>query len=57
MCGFEKLNFSELSVIGYVTDANGIFSYCSKIKEINVINFNTNNAIDISYMFSNCSSL
>ena len=36
----EKLNFSELNVTSDVTDASGIFSYFSKIKEINVKFFN-----------------
>ena len=34
-----------------------MFSGCSSLKELNLINFNTNNVTDMSGMFSGCSSL
>ena len=34
-----------------------MFSYCIKITSLNLINFNINNAKDMSYMFYNCSKL
>ena len=32
-----------------------MFSKCSLLKELNLINFNTNNVTDMSCMFSGCS--
>ena len=34
-----------------------MFSYCSKLKQINVSKFKTTNCEDISFMFFNCYSL
>ena len=34
-----------------------MFYGCSSLKEINISNFNTNNATDMSGMFYGCSSL
>ena len=34
-----------------------MFCNCSSLKEINFTNINTNNVIDMSYMFNGCSSL
>ena len=34
---------------------NGMFHGCSSLKELNLSNFNTNNVINMSYMFSKCS--
>ena len=34
-----------------------MFCNCSSLKEINFTNINTNNVIDMSYMFFGCSSL
>ena len=31
-----------------------MFNGCSSLKELNLNNFNTNNVIDMSYMFSGC---
>ena len=31
-----------------------MFSGCSSLKVLNLINFNTNNVTDMSYMFSEC---
>ena len=32
-----------------------MFSGCFSLNELNLSNFNTNNVIDMSYMFSGCS--
>ena len=34
-----------------------MFSGCSSLKELNLINFNINNVTNMSYMFCECSSL
>ena len=34
-----------------------IFAECYSLNKINISSFNTNNVIDMSFMFSNCSSL
>ena len=34
-----------------------MFDGCSSLKELNLINFNTNNVTDMNYMFYGCSSL
>ena len=34
---------------------SGMFWGCSSLKELNLINFNTNNVTDMSYMFYGCS--
>ena len=34
-----------------------MFYYCSSLTSLNLSNFNTNNVIDMSYMFCDCSSL
>ena len=34
-----------------------MFCNCSSLKEINFTNINTNNVIDMSYMFYDCKSL
>ena len=34
-----------------------LFSRCSSLKELNIVNFNTNNVTDMSDIFSRCSSL
>jgi len=34
-----------------------MFYGCSSLKKIDLLNFNTQNATDMSYMFSKCSSL
>ena len=33
---------------------SGMFYGCSSLKELNLINFNTNNVTDMSWMFSGC---
>ena len=35
---------------------NNMFRSCSSLKELNLINFNTNNVTDMGYMFSRCSN-
>ena len=36
---------------------SGMFRGCSSLKELNLINFNTNNVTDMRSMFYGCSSL
>ena len=36
---------------------NGIFSYCSSLKKLNLNNFNTTNVTNMGGMFYDCSSL
>ena len=36
---------------------SGMFDGCSSLKELNLINFNTNNVTVMSGMFSGCSAL
>ena len=34
-----------------------MFSWCSSLTSLNLLNFNTNNVNNMSYMFDDCSSL
>ena len=51
----ESIHFIKSS--RNIKNMNGMFSRCSSLKELNLSNFNTNNATDMSCMFDGCSSL
>ena len=49
----DCLSLKELNLNNF--NINYMFSRCSSLKKLNLNNFNTNNATDISGMFSRCS--
>ena len=51
-----KLDVSMLDTSN-VESFSGMFFCCNKVKELNLLNFNTEKAVDMSCMFWNCSSL
>ena len=51
-----KLDVSMLDTSN-VESFSGMFFCCNKVKELNLLNFNTEKAVDMSCMFWHCSSL
>lgn len=51
-----ELDISMLDT-GNVESFSGMFFCCNKVKKLNLINFNTEKAVDMSCMLWNCSSL
>ena len=53
---FSAMPFTLICDSG-VTDMNSMFYYCTKLKTLDLSNFNTSQVTNMSYMFSECSKL